>query len=71
MGQWFSNSKTICLLRLNKNKYTVSKESYTSQNGNPFQYSCLKNSMDRGAWWALVQGLVKSQTRLTIQARHE
>ena len=21
--------------------------------GNPFQYSCLKNSMDRGAWWAI------------------
>ena len=22
------------------------------ENGNPFQYSCLQNSMDRGAWWA-------------------
>ena len=26
-------------------------------NGNPFQYSCLENSMDRGAWWATVQGV--------------
>ena len=25
-------------------------------NGNPLQYSCLKNSMDRGAWWARVHG---------------
>ena len=25
-------------------------------NGNPFQYSCLENPMDRGAWWATVQG---------------
>ena len=25
-------------------------------NGNPFQYSCLENSMDRGAWWATVHG---------------
>ena len=25
-------------------------------NGNPLQYSCLKNSMDRGAWWATVHG---------------
>ena len=25
--------------------------------GNPLQYSCLKNPMDRGAWWATVQGL--------------
>ena len=24
-------------------------------NGNPLQYSCLENSMDRGAWWAIVQ----------------
>ena len=26
-------------------------------NGNPLQYSCLENPMDRGAWWATVQGL--------------
>ena len=25
-------------------------------NGNPLQYSCLENSMDRGAWWAAVHG---------------
>ena len=31
-------------------------------NGNPLQYSCLKNSMDRGAWWATVHGVRKSQT---------
>ena len=31
-------------------------------NGNPFQYSCLENSMDRGAWWATVHGVAKSQT---------
>ena len=28
-------------------------------NGNPHQYSCLENSMDRGAWEAIVQGVVK------------
>ena len=31
-------------------------------NGYPFQYSCLEVSMDRGAWWATVYGVVKSQT---------
>ena len=31
-------------------------------NGNPLQYSCLKNSMDRGAWWTTVHGVPKSQT---------
>ena len=33
-------------------------------NGNPLQYSCLENPMDRGAWWATVQGC-KGQTRLS------
>ena len=28
-------------------------------NGNPFQYSCLGNPMDRGAWWATVPGVTK------------
>ena len=32
---------------------------------NPLQYSCLKNSMDRGAWQATVHGVAKSQTRLS------
>ena len=34
-------------------------------NGNPLQYSCLENSMDRGAWWAAVHGVAKSWTRLS------
>ena len=33
--------------------------------GNPFQYSCLENSMDREAWRATVCGVVKSRTRLS------
>ena len=28
-------------------------------NGNPLQYSCLENSMDREAWWAAVHGVAK------------
>ena len=31
-------------------------------NGNPLQYSCLENPMNRGAWWATVHGDTKSQT---------
>ena len=30
-------------------------------NGNLLQYSCLENSMDRGAWWATVHGVTKSR----------
>ena len=31
-------------------------------NGNPLQYSCLENSMDRGAWWATVHGVAEQLT---------
>ena len=31
-------------------------------NGNPLQYSCLENSMDRGDWWAIIHGVTKKQT---------
>ena len=29
------------------------------ENGNPFQYSCLENATDRGAWWITVHGVAK------------
>ena len=32
------------------------------ENGNPLQYSCLENPMDRGAWWATIHGVAKSRT---------
>ena len=32
------------------------------ESGDQFQYSCLKNSMERGAGWAMVHGVTKSQT---------
>ena len=37
-------------------------------NGNPLQYSCLKNAMDRGIWWATVHGVTGSDMteRLTV-----
>ena len=34
-------------------------------NGNPLQYSCLENSMDRAAWWVTVHEVAKSGTRLS------
>ena len=34
-------------------------------NGNPLQYSCLGNSMNKGAWWATVHGVAKSWTQLS------
>ena len=38
--------------------------------GTPLQYSCLENPMDRGAWWAPVRGVVKSQMWLKQLSRH-
>ena len=35
------------------------------ENGNPLQYSCLENPMDRGPWRAIVNRVAKSQTRLS------
>ena len=48
--------------------FTISatREAWTPSgegNGNPLQYSCLENSMDREAWRATVHGVTKSQTR--------
>ena len=37
-------------------------------NGNPLQYSCLENSMERGAWLAAVHGAAKSQMWLSMLA---
>ena len=39
--------------------------------GTPLQYSCLENSMDRGAWWAIVHGVAKSWTQLSDWAHRE
>ena len=41
-----------------------SRRSLGAGNGNLLQYSCLGNSMNRGAWWATVHGVAKSQTQL-------
>ena len=39
-------------------------------NGNLLQYSCLENSMFRGAWWATVHGVTKSWTQLSTAQQH-
>ena len=43
---------------------------YTGE-GNPLQYSCLENPVDRGAWWTAVQGVTQSQTQLKRLSMHE
>ena len=38
------------------------ERSLREENGNPLQYSCLENSMDRGVWWATVHGVAELDT---------
>ena len=42
----------------------LSSVSHGEGNGNPFQYSCLENPVDREAWWAAIYGVAQSWTRL-------
>ena len=44
------------------NQFVLSDLKVREGNGNLLQYSCLENPMDRGAQWAAVHGVVKSQT---------
>ena len=45
--------------------FTNTKTKSGEGNGTPLQYSCLENPMGGGAWWAVVHGVAKSQTRLS------
>ena len=42
--------------------YLGQEDSPGERNGNPLQYSCLENSMDRGAWEATVRGSTNSKS---------
>ena len=47
-----------------------SRDIQGERNGNPLQYSCLENHVDRGAWWAAVHGVAQSRTRLKRLSMH-
>ena len=47
----------------------ITRNSPAGGHGNPLQYSCLENPMDRRAWWATVHRVTKSQIRLSDFAR--
>ena len=47
-----------------------SQRSPGAGHGNPFQYSCLDNPMDREAWWTKVYGVAQRQTRLSDFHKH-
>ena len=60
-----SDSKESACSTGNLGSVPVSGRSSGEGNGNPLQYSCPENSMDRGAWRATVPGVAESQTQLS------
>ena len=48
-----------------------SRRSSGEVNGNPLQYSCLGNPMDKGAWWTTVHGVAESQTGRSQRIRQD
>ena len=47
-----------------------SRSSSGGGHGDPLQYSCLENPMDRGAWWAMAHRVTQSQTQLKRPSVH-
>ena len=61
---------TFYLLIFKSSFYLKGNNHELEGNGNPHQYSCLKNLMDRGSRWATVHGVTKSRTRLKWLSKH-
>ena len=51
-------------------KWEAIERGFGEGNGNPLQYSCLENPVDRGAWWAAVHRVTQSWTRLNQLSMH-
>ena len=62
--RWLSDKESFCHAGDTGDVGSIPGSGSSSKggNGNPFQYSSLEKSMDRGAWWATVHGVTKSQT---------
>ena len=62
-GSWINSFNTELVVALSTSLILQYINSlYEEGNGNSLQYSCLRNPMDGGAWWATVHGVMKSQT---------
>ena len=67
-----SGKEPVCQCRKHKDVGLIPRLGRSPGGGhsNPFQYSCLENPMDRGAWWATVHGAAKSRTWLSTDLAH-
>ena len=60
---WWLNGKETACNAGHMGSVSGSGRSPGEGHGHPLLYSCLENSMNRGAWWAIVHGVVKSRTQ--------
>ena len=67
LPMWHNGKESACNAEDTRDMSSIPgyRKSLGVGNGNPLQYSCLGNPMGRGAWRARVQGVTKSQTRLS------
>ena len=66
LPRWHSGKEPACQCRRHRfNSRHRSGRSPGERNGYSLQYSCLENSMDRGAWWDTVHGVTKGQRQLS------
>ena len=65
-GSVVKNTKNMPTNAGDAGSITVSGRSPGGENGNPLQYSCLGNPMDRGAWWATIHAVTEASLNLSI-----
>jgi len=67
LPRWLSGKESTCNAGDARDVGSIpgSGRSPEEGNGNPLQCSWLENSMDRGAWWAIVYGVSESQIQLS------
>ena len=72
LPQWLSGKESACSAA-DVDSISELGRSPVGGNGNPFQYSCLENPMDKGAWRPLIPGVAKSKTteQLSMCVKHE
>ena len=70
MPQWVKNLPANSRDLRNVSSIPGSGRSPGGGHGNPLQYSCLENPMDRRAWWTAVHRVPKRQTRLKQLSKH-
>ena len=69
---WLSSKQSACNAGTTGDSGSIPgwERSPAGRHGNPLQYSCLENPMDRGAWWAIVHRVAKSRTWLRLLSTH-